>query len=144
MRLYLIICAHCVLNASENDTEKTRLYITITELWYSLELDNWPPDPKGLKPARLRWVRSGGRAAGPWQVSAGRLDPPRTLYKVSLWPVLVPGGYVGAHMPTRAPYRAPNEPSPPPARAPPMRGRNQVNDSPKYQVMPFSTPEHCF
>ena len=23
VRLYLIICAHCVLNASENDTEKT-------------------------------------------------------------------------------------------------------------------------
>ena len=45
VRLYLIICAHCVLNASENDTEKTRLYITITELWYSLEPDNWPPDP---------------------------------------------------------------------------------------------------
>ena len=92
MRLYLIICAHCVLNASENDTEKTQLYIPITELWYSLKPDNWPPDPQGLKPARLRWVRSGGRAAGPWQVSAGRLDPPRTLYKVSLWPVLVSGG----------------------------------------------------
>ena len=45
VRLYLIICAHCVLNASENDTEKTRLYIPITELWYSLKPDNWPPDP---------------------------------------------------------------------------------------------------